>query len=417
MAAPARTLRHLSSVRTSLSPAPTSTLTLHYRTYATTDNGSATNTPGITRRRKTSFQDKLNAGPSFSDFVSSGDEPLDPSEAYALKKVMAGPAGRKKEITRLPDWLKTPIPDSKNYQRLKKDLRGLNLHTVCEEAKCPNISDCWGGGDKAAATATIMLMGDTCTRGCRFCSVKTSRTPAPLDPHEPENTAEAISRWGLGYVVLTSVDRDDLSDGGAHHFAETVIKIKAKAPSILVECLTGDYRGDLEMAQVVARSGLDVFAHNVETVEELTPHVRDRRATFQQSISVLKAAKAAKPDLITKTSLMLGLGETDEQLWDALRQLRAVDVDVVTFGQYMRPTKRHMAVHEYVTPDRFEAWRQRALDMGFLYCASGPLVRSSYKAGEAFIENVLKKRRAGAGPATTEQTVEQPATQADEATR
>ncbi|KAJ5116122.1 hypothetical protein N7456_000470 [Penicillium angulare] len=422
MAAPTRSLRHLSSVRTPFSHPPSTTPSslnsLGLRTYATTDAGSATNTPGITRRRKTSFQDKLNAGPSFSDFVSGGgeDAPLDPSEAYALKTAMVGPAGRKKEMTRLPSWLKTPIPDSKNYQRLKKDLRGLNLHTVCEEARCPNISDCWGGGDKAAATATIMLMGDTCTRGCRFCSVKTNRNPAPLDPHEPENTAEAISRWGLGYVVLTTVDRDDLADGGAHHFAETVIKIKSKAPNILVECLTGDYRGDLEMAKVVARSGLDVYAHNVETVEALTPNVRDRRATFQQSINVLRAAKEAKPDLITKTSLMLGFGETDEQLWDALRQLRAVDVDVVTFGQYMRPTKRHMAVEEYVTPDRFEAWRQRALDMGFLYCASGPLVRSSYKAGEAFIENVLKKRKggsiAGAGAEGVQKTV-----LPDEATR
>ncbi|RHZ55998.1 lipoate synthase [Aspergillus thermomutatus] len=375
------------------------------RGYATTEPSPSATSPSTTTtpRRRTTFKDKLNAGPSFADFVSNGhdDAPLDPSEAYALKTALVGPAGRKKEMTRLPSWLKTPIPDSKNYQRLKKDLRGLNLHTVCEEARCPNISDCWGGSDKSAATATIMLMGDTCTRGCRFCSVKTSRTPAPLDPHEPENTAEAISRWGLGYVVLTSVDRDDLADGGARHFAETVIKIKQKAPSILVECLTGDYAGDLEMAKLVARSGLDVYAHNVETVEALTPQVRDRRANFQQSIRVLEAAKDAQPSLITKTSLMLGLGETDEQLWDALRQLRAVNVDVVTFGQYMRPTKRHMAVHEYVTPDRFELWRQRALDMGFLYCASGPLVRSSYKAGEAFIENVLKKRRAASGGAET----------------
>ncbi|KAL4739130.1 mitochondrial Lipoyl synthase [Aspergillus similis] len=379
---------------------------LSYRGYATTDPSSATGGASTAGRRRTTFTDKLNAGPSFGDFVSGGSDnaPLDPSEAYALKTALVGPAGRKKEMTRLPSWLKTPIPDSKNYQRLKKDLRGLNLHTVCEEARCPNISDCWGGGDKAAATATIMLMGDTCTRGCRFCSVKTSRAPPPLDPHEPENTAEAISRWGLGYVVLTSVDRDDLADGGARHFAETVIKIKQKAPSILVECLTGDYAGDLEMVGVVARSGLDVYAHNVETVEALTPHVRDRRATFQQSLRVLEAAKKAKPSLITKTSLMLGLGETEEQLWDALRQLRAVNVDVVTFGQYMRPTKRHMAVHEYVTPDRFELWRQRALDMGFLYCASGPLVRSSYKAGEAFIENVLKKRRSGA-PEVSHNTV------------
>ncbi len=305
---------------------------------------------------------------------------------------MVGPAGKQKEITRLPSWLQTPIPNNANYKSIKKDLRGLNLHTVCEEARCPNISDCWGGSDKSAATATIMLMGDTCTRGCRFCSVKTSKAPPPLDPHEPEHTAEALKRWGLGYVVLTSVDRDDLVDSGANHFAETIMKIKSKAPGMLVEALTGDYAGDLEMVAKVAQSGLDVYAHNVETVEELTPMVRDRRAKFRQSLSVLKHAKQAKPGLITKTSIMLGLGETEEQLWETLRELRNVDVDVVTFGQYMRPTKRHMPVHTYVTPAVFETWRQRALDLGFLYCASGPLVRSSYKAGEAFIENVIKKR-------------------------
>ena len=237
-----------------------------------------------------------------------------------------------------------------------------------------------------------MLMGDTCTRGCRFCSVKTSRAPGPLDPHEPEHTAEALKRWGLGYVVLTSVDRDDLADGGSAHFAETIMKIKAKAPTILVEALTGDFAGNLEMVGKVARSGLDVYAHNVETVEDLTPMVRDRRATFRQSLSVLKHAKDTKEDLITKTSIMLGLGESEEQIWDALRELRHIDVDVVTFGQYMQPTKRHMPVYTYVTPEAFEMWRQRALDMGFLYVASGPLVRSSYKAGEAFIENVIKKR-------------------------
>jgi lipoic acid synthetase len=347
------------------------------------------------RVRPTHFADKLNTGPSFSDFVGGKEAPLDSSEAYALKTALVGPKGKQKKITRLPSWLKTPIPDSSSYKKIKNDLRGLNLHTVCEEARCPNISDCWGGSSKSAATATIMLMGDTCTRGCRFCSVKTSKAPPPLDPHEPENTAEALSRWGLGYVVLTSVDRDDLADGGARHFAETVIKIKSKAPGMLVECLTGDYAGDLEMVGLVARSGLDVYAHNVETVEALTPQVRDRRAAFRQSLRVLEAAKAAKPGLITKTSIMLGLGETEEQLWETLRELRKVDVDVVTFGQYMRPTKRHMPVHEYVTPDVFEMWRQRALDMGFLYCASGPLVRSSYKAGEAFIENVLKNRKAG----------------------
>ena len=195
----------------------------------------------------------------------------------------------------------------------------MNLHTVCEEARCPNISDCWGGSDKSAATATIMLMGDTCTRGCRFCSVKTAKAPPPLDPHEPEHTAEALSRWGLGYVVLTSVDRDDLADGGASHFAETIMKIKSKAPHMLVEALTGDYAGDLEMVDRVAGSGLDVYAHNVETVEELTPMVRDRRAGFRQSLRVLDRAKQANEGLITKTSIMLGLGETDEQLWEALK--------------------------------------------------------------------------------------------------
>lgn len=305
---------------------------------------------------------------------------------------MVGPANNRREVTRLPEWLKTPIPTSDNFKQIKQDLRGLNLHTVCEEARCPNISSCWGGDDKAAATATIMLMGDTCTRGCRFCSVKTSRAPAPLDPHEPEHTAEALKRWGLGYVVLTSVDRDDLADGGSAHFAETIMKIKQKAPSMLVEALTGDFWGNTEQVKVVARSGLDVYAHNVETVEALTPFVRDRRATFQQSLEVLRTAKETVPDLITKTSLMLGLGETSEQLIDALQQLRDSNVDVVTFGQYMRPTKRHMKVERYVTPEEFDQWRDKALEMGFLYVASGPLVRSSYKAGEAFIENVLKKR-------------------------
>ncbi|KAF2146174.1 uncharacterized protein K452DRAFT_263803 [Aplosporella prunicola CBS 121167] len=347
-------------------------------------------------RPRTNFADKLNAGPSFGDFVGGGkpETPLNSEEMLELRTAMVGPEGKKKQITRLPSWLKTPVPMGDNFKKIKNDLRGLNLHTVCEEARCPNISDCWGGSSKSAATATIMLMGDTCTRGCRFCSVKTSRAPPPLDPHEPENTAEALRRWGLGYVVLTSVDRDDLVDGGARHFAETIIKIKQKAPTMLVEALTGDYAGDLEMVGVVARSGLDVYAHNVETVEALTPFVRDRRAKFRQSLAVLDAAKKAKPSLITKTSIMLGLGETEEQLWDTLKELRKVNVDVVTFGQYMRPTKRHMKVEEYVTPATFEAWRQRALDLGFLYCASGPLVRSSYKAGEAFIENVLKKRMA-----------------------
>lgn len=340
-----------------------------------------------TKRRRTIFTDELNKGPSFDDFVSGKAKDMleDPLET-----------ARKDPNAKLPSWLKVPIPKGKSFHNVKKDVRELKLATVCEEAKCPNIGECWGG-KKSEATATIMLLGDTCTRGCRFCSVKTNRKPAAPDPMEPENTAEAISRWGLGYVVLTTVDRDDLVDGGARHLAETVQKIKQKAPQILVEVLGGDFRGDLSMVEILADSGLDVYAHNLETVEALTPHIRDRRATYRQSLAVLERAKQTNSSLITKTSLMLGFGETDNQVLQTLRDLREIGCDVVTFGQYMRPTKRHMKVVEYIKPEKFDYWRDTALDMGFLYVASGPLVRSSYKAGEAFIENVLKKRKHNVG--------------------
>ncbi|KAJ3558037.1 hypothetical protein NM688_g1146 [Phlebia brevispora] len=335
---------------------------------------------------KSSFTKILDEGPSLDDFITDN----------VPERVTLGNTSQ----PRLPAFLKTAIPSGNSFKKIRKDLRGLGLHTVCEEARCPNMGDCWGGKKGAteeesrrAATATIMLMGDTCTRGCRFCSVKTSRAPPPLDPHEPEHTAEAISRWGLGYVVLTSVDRDDLADGGAHHFAETIMKIKQKAPQILVEALTGDFAGNMDLVALVAKSGLDVYAHNIETVEELTPYVRDRRAKFRQSLAVLEHAKKQGVQ-VTKTSMMLGIGETEDQVMDALRELRKVNVDVVTFGQYMRPTKRHMKVDRYVEPVEFDHWRQVAEDMGFLYVASGPLVRSSYKAGEYFIENVLKGKAA-----------------------
>lgn len=345
---------------------------------------SSSSTSAVSR---TVFTKVLEDGPSLDDFITQ------PSSDRVILGNNKGP--------RLPPFLKTEIPSGESYKRIKKDLRGLGLHTVCEEARCPNIGDCWGGKKSAmdpevrsAATATIMLMGDTCTRGCRFCSVKTSRAPPPLDPHEPENTAKAISRWGLGYIVLTSVDRDDLADGGAHHFAETIQKIKQKAPHILVEALTGDFAGSSEHVSLVARSGLDVYAHNVETVEELTPFVRDRRATFRQSLKVLGQAKKEGAK-ITKTSMMLGVGENENQIMDTLQELRKVDVDVVTFGQYMRPTKRHMKVDRYVKPAEFEHWKRVAEEMGFLYVASGPLVRSSYKAGEFYIEKVLRVKGKG----------------------
>lgn len=291
------------------------------RTFATVPSASdaATDKP----KRKTYFKDTTVA--SLDDFIggkASSPSQLGQTEAYALRTAQVGPEGKKRTITRLPEWLKTPIPaGNDNFKKIKADLRGLKLHTVCEEARCPNISECWGGSDKSAATATIMLMGDTCTRGCRFCSVKTSRAPPPLDPHEPEHTAEALARWGLGYVVLTSVDRDDLVDGGARHFAETIRKIKHKKPSLLVEALTGDFGGDLDMVKIVAESGLDVYAHNVETVEALTPYVRDRRATFRQSLKVLNHVKEVrgKEGIITKTSIMLGLGEQESELMEALR--------------------------------------------------------------------------------------------------
>ncbi|CUS08806.1 unnamed protein product [Tuber aestivum] len=394
-------LRTTLQFRCRSAPAAITTIPTATRHLATTSPLPPSN--GGKKRQPTTFTDKLNVGPSFSDFVTSGTAPITNAEEALELDSAVDTVGSKPQafdkygnpITRLPTWLKTPIPTGANFTRIKSDLRGLGLHTVCEEARCPNISTCWGGTDKSSATATIMLMGDTCTRGCRFCSVKTSRTPAPLDPHEPEHTAEALRRWGLGYVVLTSVDRDDLPDGGAAHFAETITKIKQRAGHILVEALTGDFMGDLDCVRRVAESGLDVYAHNVETVEGLTPYVRDRRATFRQSLKVLEAAKAAREGLITKTSIMLGLGEKQEEVLDTLRELRKINVDVVTFGQYMRPTKRHMKVAEYITPETFDMWRVKALDMGFLYVASGPLVRSSYKAGEAFIENVLKKRAAG----------------------
>ena len=253
-------------------------------------------------------------------------------ESSSLPSVVA--KGSKKTLPK-PSWLKAEAPRGESYERLRKQARDLKLATVCEEARCPNIGECWAGGE-GKATATIMIMGDTCTRGCAFCSVKTSRCPKPLDPNEPVNVATAVSSWGLGYIVLTSVDRDELPDQGANHFAETVRQIKKRSPKLLVECLTPDFRGEESLIKEVALSGLNVFAHNVETVKRLQRRVRDYRAGYDQSINVLKLAKKHNPKLITKTSLMLGLGEDDEEIRQTLKDLRANDVDVVTFGQYLR---------------------------------------------------------------------------------
>ena len=300
---------------------------------------------------------------------------------------------RSSKILPKPRWLKAAPADSQNYQKLRTTVRELGLATVCEEARCPNIGECWGGGEDQTATATIMIMGDTCTRGCRFCSIKTSRAPPPLDPEEPTKVATAIAKWGLDYVVLTSVDRDDLEDQGSNHFRQVVQQLKQKKPELLVEALTPDFQGQATLIEAVATSGLDVFAHNMETVERLTSRVRDRRANYRQSLDVLSFVKTLNTGCLTKTSLMLGLGETDEDVHQTLSDLRSVDVDVVTFGQYLQPTKRHLPVQEYVTPDKFEEWQTHAEGMGFTYVASGPLVRSSYKAGELFLKNYLQNRR------------------------
>ncbi|XP_048388644.1 lipoyl synthase, mitochondrial [Stegostoma tigrinum] len=331
----------------------------------------------------------LQEGPDLQEFINGGL-----SDKKSWGEYRGNLKRQKGERLRLPPWLKTEIPLGKNYNKLKNTLRNLNLHTVCEEARCPNIGECWGGGEKGTATATIMLMGDTCTRGCRFCSVKTSRNPPPLDPDEPFNTANAIAEWNLDYVVLTSVDRDDLPDGGAKHFAATVSRLKERHSKIIVECLTPDFRGDLKAVETVALSGLDVYAHNVETVRELQRTVRDPRARFDQSLSVLKHAKEVKPCLLSKTSIMLGLGETDAQVYATLKELREAGVDCVTLGQYMQPTKRHLKVDEYITPEKFKFWENVGNELGFLYTASGPLVRSSYKAGEFFLKKILRERTA-----------------------
>jgi lipoic acid synthetase len=333
-----------------------------------------------------------------------------PTSADGVKVVFS--KGSKKSLPK-PAWLKAQPPSGENYTRLRDTVRSLKLATVCEEARCPNIGECWGGA-KGTATATIMIMGDTCTRGCSFCAVKTSRAPAPLDPMEPENVSKAIMDWGLDYVVLTSVDRDEIIDQGAGHFAKTVQLLKQRAPHILVECLTPDFQGHKDLIQIVANSGLDVFAHNIETVERLQRRVRDYRAGYHQSLQVLKIAKEARQDpssvrpvplpghidlmpsasitpLVTKTSIMLGLGEEESDIRATLKDLRDVaNVDVVTFGQYLRPTKRHMSVQRYVTPEEFAFWHKEAQDMGFKYVASGPLVRSSYRAGELYLKGMLE---------------------------
>lgn len=287
-----------------------------------------------------------------------------------------------------PEWLKVKAPSGENYNTIKSMLGNLKLATVCQEARCPNIGECWAGG-----TATFMLMGEVCTRGCRFCAVKTGNPKGKIDEQEPEKVGWAIAQMGLKYVVITSVNRDDMPDQGADHFARTIEVIKANDPKLIVEVLTPDFRGREDLVERVVRSQPEVFAHNVETVERLTPSVRDPRASYKQSLAVLEHVKKVSPKTFTKSSVMLGLGEKDEEIMQTMLDLRAVGCDVVTFGQYLQPTRRHLKVLEFITPEKFKFWEQEALKLGFIYCASGALVRSSYKAGEFFIKGVIEKQR------------------------
>lgn len=300
-----------------------------------------------------------------------------------------------------PDWLKVRAPGGEQFTKLKGMMTDLKLATVCQEARCPNIGECWSGG-----TATIMLMGDTCTRGCKFCHVKTGNPKGAIDPTEPEKVAYSIGQMGddIHYIVLTSVDRDDLPDQGSSHFARTVRTIKLQNPGVIVEILTPDFRGDSECVAVVVESRPDVFAHNVETVERLQSKVRDHRAGYHQSLGVLAAVKKMDPNIFTKTSLMLGLGESSDEIVKTLEDLRKVGCDVVTFGQYLQPTPKHLKVERFYTPEEFAHWQKVAEDMGFLYVASGPLVRSSYRAGEFFMKGVVDKRKKELAHADSEVT-------------
>jgi lipoyl synthase len=289
------------------------------------------------------------------------------------------------ELLRKPVWLRVRVPSGENYTKVKQSLRSLELHTVCEEARCPNISECWGTG-----TATIMIMGDICTRGCRFCAVNRGKPVVLLDAGEPERVAKAIKEWGLRYVVITSVCRDDLEDGGAEHIAKTIKSIKLLCHRIIVESLIPDFRGDEDSIKKVVESKPEVISHNIETVTRLTPKVRDARASYEQSLLVLKKIKDMNSLIYTKSSIMLGLGETEEEIIQTMRDLRSVGVNILTMGQYLQPTPKHLPVVQYVTPEKFNWLRKIAERMGFVYVASGPLVRSSYRAGEFFVENVIR---------------------------
>lgn len=315
--------------------------------------------------------------------VKSGEKVVKPQGFTAIRDgIKARPGTEPDPIGRKPTWLRAKLPSGGKYEAVKRNVKEHRLATVCQESKCPNIGECWSNG-----VATIMLMGDVCTRACRFCSVDTGNPRGWLDAEEPGNAAESVRLMDLKYVVLTSVDRDDLADGGAGHYAACVREIKKRNPKTAVEALTPDFQGRLRDVETVVDSGLEVFAQNVETVRRLTHPVRDPRAGYEQTLNVLAHAKRHRRGVLTKTSLMLGLGETTEEVIETLRDLRAIGVDIVTFGQYLRPTVNHLQVERFVTPEEFRQLREIGLEMGFLEVVSGPLVRSSYRADRVFEKN------------------------------
>jgi lipoic acid synthetase len=316
--------------------------------------------------------------------IKSGEKYATAQGFKAIKNGIKPGANTQADIQRKPPWLRVSVGGGERYRAVKETVTTHKLATVCEESHCPNIGECWNHG-----TATIMLMGATCTRACRFCAVDTGNPKGWLDAQEPENAAQSVKLMGLTYVVLTSVDRDDLPDGGAGHYAACIQAIRKINPNTAVEALTPDFNGDRAAVARVVESGLQVFAQNVETVESLTHVVRDPRAGYQQTLDVLAHAKTVKPEVLTKSSLMLGIGETDAQVEQTLRDLRAHQVDIVTLGQYMRPTKNHLPVDRWVTPENFEDLRQFGLSLGFTEVASGPLVRSSYRADRILEGNNL----------------------------
>jgi lipoic acid synthetase len=282
---------------------------------------------------------------------------------------------------RKPEWLRMKLPSGEVFEEVARRLGRHRLHTVCTSARCPNLSECWNRG-----TATFMILGDTCTRHCGFCSVKTGNPHGKVDEEEPQRVAEAARELKLKYVVLTSVDRDDLEDLGAGVFALTVATLRRAASEVKVEVLTPDFGARQELVQKVIEAGPDVFGHNIETVERLSPEVRDRRASYRTSLEVLRLVKELAPDMLTKSGLMVGLGETDEEVEQALHDLRAVGCDIVTIGQYLQPERRCLPVDRYVEPARFEAWQEHALSVGFRGAFCGPLVRSSYMAETVFAQ-------------------------------